>query len=100
MKRKWLAASATALAIGITSPASAELTLKAAHYLSPKHPVGVGYEVFAKKMDEGTNGEVKVRIFPGQALLGAKAISDGIRDQVANVGFATWTYTPSYYPHG
>src|SRR5690606_41064249 len=20
--------------------------------------------------------------------------------QVANVGFATWTYTPSYYPHG
>lgn len=100
MRKTWLTASALALALGFTTPASAEMTLKAAHYLSPKHPVGVGYEVFAKKLEEGTDGEIKLRIFPGQALLGAKAISDGIRDQVANVGFATWTYTPSYYPHG
>ncbi|KIZ46848.1 hypothetical protein OO17_06085 [Rhodopseudomonas palustris] len=83
----------------MTGAASA-VTLKAAHYLSPKHPVGVGYEVFAKEVKKNSNGEVTVRVFPGESLLGAKAISDGIRDDVADVGFTTMTYTPSYYPHG
>lgn len=99
MRQAWIAASALALAVGLSSAASA-VTLKAAHYLSPKHPVGVGYEVFAAELKKNTKGEVTVRIFPGESLLGAKAISDGVRDQVADVGFDTLTYTPSYYPHG
>ena len=99
MKQAWVAASVLTLALGMTSGASA-LTLKAAHYLSPKHPVGVGYETFAAELKKNTNGDVTLRTFPGESLLGAKAISDGIRDQVADVGFATLTYTPSYYPHG
>jgi TRAP-type C4-dicarboxylate transport system substrate-binding protein len=99
MRQAWIAASAIVLAVGMTNAASA-VTLKAAHYLSPKHPVGVGYETFAAELKKNTKGEVTVRIFPGESLLGAKAISDGIRDKVADVGFDTLTYTPSYYPHG
>lgn len=99
MRHTWIAASTLALTIGMSGSASA-VTLKAAHYLSPKHPVGVGYETFASELKKNTNGEVTVRVFPGESLLGAKAISDGIRDQVADLGFATLTYTPSYYPHG
>src|SRR3546814_6533678 len=99
MKRAFFAASLLALTVGMTSGASA-VTLKAAHYLSPKHPIGLGYETFASELKKNTNGEVTVRIFAGESLLGAKAISDGVRDQVADIGFDTLTYTPSYYPHG
>ena len=99
MKKTWIFASAVAIALCTTSAASA-VTLKAAHYLSPKHPIGVGYETFAAELKKLTNGEVTLRIFPGESLLGAKAISDGVRDQVADIGFDTFTYTPAYYPHG
>lgn len=101
MKAKWMAATALAFALALGASGSASATtLKAVHYLSPKHPVGLGYETFAEEVKKNTNGEVTVRIFPAESLLGAKAISDGIRDQVADVGFATMSYTPSYYPYG
>ena len=99
MRRLLLAASTLAFSVGLSGYASA-VTLKAAHYLSPKHPVGVGYETFASELKKNTNGDLTVRVFAGESLLGAKAISDGIRDQVADLGFTTFTYTPSYYPRG
>src|SRR3546814_769198 len=101
MNRIRFGASALALALtlGMASGASA-LTLKAVHYLSPKHPIGVGYETFAEELKKNTDGEIKVRIFPAESLLAAKAISDGVRDQVADIGWNTFTYTPSYNPHG
>src|SRR3546814_16008212 len=99
MKRAFFAASLLALTVGMTSGASA-VTLKAAHYLSPKHPIGLGYETFASELKKNTNGEVTVRIFAGESQLGAKALSDGVRDQVADNGFDTLTHPPSYSPHG
>src|SRR3546814_4704172 len=86
MNRIRFGASALALALtlGMASGASA-LTLKAVHYLSPKHPIGVGYETFAEELKKNTDGEIKVRIFPAESLLAAKAISDGVRDQVADI---------------
>lgn len=99
MKTLWLAASALALTISMAGSASA-VELKAAHYLSPKHPVGVGYLAFAKALKKDSGGSVTMRIFPGGSLLGAKAISDGVRSQVADIGFDVLSYTPSYYPHG
>src|SRR3546814_15177133 len=98
MKRAFFAASLLALTVGMTSGASA-VTLKAAHYLSPKHPIGLGYETFASELKKNTNGEVTVRIFAGESLLGAKAISDGVRAQVADIGFDTLTYTQSSSHH-
>lgn len=95
----WLGATALLLTLGTASGASA-LTLKAAHYLPPTHPVGLGYQTFADELKKNTDGEISVRIFPGESLLAAKALSDGIRDRVADLGFDTLTYTPSYYPHG
>ncbi|MEZ5855979.1 MAG: C4-dicarboxylate TRAP transporter substrate-binding protein [Hyphomicrobiaceae bacterium] len=74
--------------------------LKAAYFVSPKHPVGQTYEFFAKEVKNETKGALTVRMFPGESLLGAKAISDGLRDQVADFGHVVSTYTPAYYPHG
>lgn len=100
-RRTWFVAAALAATslLGHFTPAAAE-TLKAAHYLSPKHPVGIGYTTFASEVKKNTNGKLTVRVFPGEALLGAKAISDGVRDDVADIGQVVMTYTPAYYPHG
>ncbi len=92
-----LLAAGIAIAPGLTASAK---TLKAAHYLPPKHPIGIGYQTFADELKKDTGGSLTVRIFPGESLLGAKAISDGVRDGVADIGFDTMTYTPAYYPHG
>lgn len=89
----------SAVALGNPGPATAK-ALKAAHYLSPKHPIGIGYQIFADELKKDTNGKLTVRIFAAESLLGAKAISDGVRDDVADLGTDTMTYTPSYYPHG
>lgn len=104
--KRWLRGTAMATALllgtplsGMVQPAAAE-ALKAAHFLSPKHPVGIGYQVLADEMKKNSKGALTLRIFPGESLLGAKAISDGVRDGVADMGQVVLTYTPSYYPHG
>ncbi len=51
-------------------------------------------------IEERSGGDISVRVFQGGSLLPAKAISDGVRDGVADVGTVTMTYTPSYYPTG
>lgn len=88
-----------ALRLGIAGPAAAT-ELKGAHYLSPTHPLGVGYEVFKDVVEKESGGKIKIRIFAGGALLPAKAISDGVRDGVADFGTVTMSYTPSYYNYG
>lgn len=84
----------------VAAPAMAATTLKAAYFVSPKHPIGVGYQFLADELKRETKGALNLRIFPGESLLGAKAISDGVRDQVADMGHVVMTYTPAYYPHG
>ena len=86
------------LASGVR-PASAE-TLKGAHFVSPQHPIGIGFQAFADALKKDSNGKLRAHIFAGESLLGAKAISDGIRDDVADFGQVVMTYTPAYYPHG
>lgn len=75
-------------------------TLKAVHYVSPKHPVGVAYQALADEVKRDSKGALTIRVFAGESLLPAKAISDGLRDQVADIGEMIYTYTPAYYPHG
>ncbi|MEZ5855980.1 MAG: C4-dicarboxylate TRAP transporter substrate-binding protein [Hyphomicrobiaceae bacterium] len=74
--------------------------LKAAFYVPPKHPIGVGYQKLADEVKKQSKGKLTIRLFGGESLLGAKAISDGVRDQVADMGQVVYTYTPAYFPHG
>jgi TRAP-type C4-dicarboxylate transport system substrate-binding protein len=92
--------AAGALLAAAATPALADTEIKGATYLPPNHPLGHGYEVFKKVVEDESGGSIKVRVFQGGSLLPAKAISDGVRDQVADVGTVTMTYTPSYYPRG
>ncbi|MEQ9124806.1 MAG: hypothetical protein RIM80_19830, partial [Alphaproteobacteria bacterium] len=92
-------ALAGAFALGLAGAAQA-VEIKGAHYLSPKHPLGVGYDKFEEVVEKESGGDVQVRIFAGGALLTAKAIADGVRDGVADFGTVVMTYTPAYFPHG
>ncbi len=84
---------------GTAAPALAK-QLKAAYFVSPKHPIGQGYTFLGEELKKESKGDLTLRIFPGESLLAAKAISDGIRDGVADMGQVVMTYTPAYYPHG
>lgn len=100
MSRTIKVLSAAVLAAMVAAAPVSAKTLKAAYFVSPKHPIGVGYQFLADELNRETKGAVKIRIFAGESLLGAKAISDGVRDEVADMGQVVMTYTPAYYPHG
>ena len=91
--------NAVVLAAGLIAAGNAAaLELKASHYLPPKHPIVISYQAFAKALEKESNGDVKVRIFGGGSLLGAKATVDGVRDGVADIGFVVNTYYPAQFP--
>jgi TRAP-type C4-dicarboxylate transport system substrate-binding protein len=94
-----LVSAAVLAAMVVAAPASAK-TLKGAYFVSPTHPVGQGYAKLAEDLERESKGDLKLRVFPGESLLGAKAISDGVRDEVSDIGHVVMTYTPAYYPHG
>jgi TRAP-type C4-dicarboxylate transport system substrate-binding protein len=100
MKRTTAFLSAAALAAMVAAAPASAANLKAAYFVSPKHPIGVGYQFLADQIKKESKGTVKIRIFAGESLLGAKAISDGVKDEVADMGHVVQTYTPAYYPHG
>ena len=100
MKRTTALLGAAALAAMVAAAPASAANLKAAYFVSPKHPIGVGYQFLADQIKKESKGTVKIRIFAGESLLGAKAISDGVKDEVADMGHVVQTYTPAYYPHG
>jgi len=101
LKRRLLTiATAGALAFGLAGGAVSAKTIKGVTYLPPTHPLTMGYERFKDVIEAESGGDLKVRVFAAESLLPAKAISDGVRDGVADVGSVTMTYTPSYYPRG
>ncbi len=91
MKPKILLAALTAAAAIMSSlgalPAVAEdYSFRAAHYFKEDHPWHKGLEFFAKRVDEASNGRVKIEIFNG-GLLGSEAqtlqfVKDGSLDFV------------------
>lgn len=55
-------------------------------------------EIYAKTVDELTDGDIKVKLYP-MSLLSMDETSDGLRDGIADVGSVMTTYFPSLYPH-
>ncbi len=91
MKPKILLAALTAAAAIVSSlgalPAVAEdYSFRAAHYFKEDHPWHKGLAFFAKRVDEASNGRVKIEIFNG-GMLGSEAqtlqfVKDGSLDFV------------------
>lgn len=50
------------------APSGEVITLKLSHSLAPTHPYHLGSERFAELVDEYTNGQIKIDIFPSSQL--------------------------------
>ena len=66
--RKTVAAFAFAALALIAPQAGAQVTLKFAHFAEATHPAHMSALQFAKRVEERTNGQVKVSIFPANQL--------------------------------
>lgn len=63
------------------------------------HPLDhIGYELWAEKVVQRSNGELNPNIFYGTALLPPQAHLSGLQDGIAQVTHHAGTYTPSDLP--
>jgi TRAP-type transport system periplasmic protein len=72
LKRSYLTGLATGFVLSagliFASPAFAQVTLKLAHYAEATHPGHLAALQFAKQVEARTAGQVKVSVFPANAL--------------------------------
>jgi len=75
-------------------------------------PIKLSYSVFfpathgqaklavewAKEIEKRTQGEVKITVFPGSALLGANQTFDGVRVGIADIGMSCFAYNRGRFP--
>ncbi|MEL6801076.1 MAG: TRAP transporter substrate-binding protein [Pseudomonadota bacterium] len=102
MKHTLMTALAGAVALSLSAGASAaqEVTLRCQHFLSPQGSVPKFFiEPWARKVEEDSNGRIKVEIYPAMQLGGSPpALYDQIRDGVIDCGWALPAYTPGRFP--
>lgn len=56
------------------------------------------YTEFADEVEQATDGEIAFTVYTGGSLLPPRASMQGIRDNVAQVGYHAGTYTPTEIP--
>ena len=95
-----IAAGIAVAAFSYSSAEAAEITLTLHHFLSPKTPTHAKFLApWAKKVEEDSNGRIKIQIFPSMTMGGKppelyRQVRDGVADMV-------WTlpgYTPGVFP--
>lgn len=84
---------------GPTETEAKTIVLKFAHPWSPKHPQqSQVFEPWAKKIEEETNGQVKIQIFPGGALGKPGQIYSMVEKGIVDIGHDLHDYTPGRFP--
>lgn len=85
-------------ALAVAGPASAEMMLNFTDNGPNRGARAETTNWFAEELAKRTNGEVKVEIHWGGALLKAKAAPKGIGDGAADMGFIVGVYNPGLHP--
>jgi TRAP-type C4-dicarboxylate transport system substrate-binding protein len=82
-----------------TSPDSQVVELKLAHFWPAVHPVETQLiQPWAKEINQATNGKVKITSYPGEMLMKANDIYDGVVKGVADIGVSCFSYTRGRFP--
>ncbi len=73
--------------------------LKLAHFFPATHPAEKELiQPWAKAIEEATEGRVKITSYPGQTLLQADAVYDGVINGIADMGLSCFSYTRGSFP--
>lgn len=73
--------------------------LKLAHFFPATHPAETELvQPWAKAVEEATGGQVVITSYPGQTLLKADAVYDGVVNGVADIGLSCFAYTRGRFP--
>lgn len=68
LNRTFFSGLVMATAVALTNSAFAQVTLRLAHYAEATHPGHLAAMQFAQRVEARTNGQVKVSVFPANAL--------------------------------
>lgn len=83
----------------IASEASAETTLRLAHIWPATSAVHTDiFEVWAKSVEEASNGELKVNLYPSQTLVKAAKAYDGAVSGLTDISAVVQGYTAGRFP--
>jgi len=87
-----------ALAVPLSAANAAEIELTYAFFAPAGTFPGKQMAHWAAEVEKRTNGKVKVKTFPGGALLGAREMYDGVTKGVADIGLGSPSYDPGRFP--
>jgi TRAP-type C4-dicarboxylate transport system substrate-binding protein len=77
------------MAVCFSPPASAKpIELRFAHHDPPTGPGGRATAAWAKKVEEVTQGKVKITMYPASALAKGNATYDAVKSNVAHIGWS------------
>jgi len=91
---------AIALAAGAAPALAQEVTLKVHHFIGPNAPTQtVLIEPWAKRVEEQSDGRIKVEIYPSMTLGGKPPqLISQLRDGVVDIVWTVTSYTPGQFP--
>lgn len=77
----------------------AQVELKLAHFWPATHPVETELvQSWAGEVETASNGQVKITSYPGETLLKAADIYDGVQKGIADIGISCFSYTRGRFP--
>jgi len=77
----------------------APVELKLAHFFPATHPAETDLiQPWAKAVAEATEGRVTITSYPGQTLLQADAVYDGVVNGISEMGLSCFSYTRGNFP--
>ena len=105
LNRLWLSvtlflAVTSFFALNVTPAQSSEIELKFAHFVPPNVDVSVAFDEWAKKVEENTNGKVKVTIYPAESLAKAKEMVIAPLKGICDISFMSYAADPTRFPLG
>lgn len=81
--------------VGVMEP----VELKLAHFWPANHFIETEVvQVWKEEIEKATDGLVTVTSYPGETLLGANAIYDGVSEGIADLGISFFSYTRGRFP--
>jgi TRAP-type transport system periplasmic protein len=74
------------------------INLKFATFVTPLHWVSISLENYCKEVEKRTNGRVKITMFHAGTLAPAPQIYDAVTKGIADIGYASISYTQGRFP--